>query len=175
MTCENPTSIEKERIQNFYLACRHLLDGGTIPPICVQRSFEEAMSGFMMEETWRPTHISHEALSEVVNGTHTNIQRAHGVVGDRLDRYDRTIEVLSGPEKEFDAWWEFYKKHDTTVLITKSEHAINKKFTFDSLVPVPQDGDLFKRGGFSFRFRKKHELKWAKLTLAELKCPGTTE
>jgi len=175
MPCENPTELEKERIQNFYLACRHLLDGGTIPAICVQRSFEEAMSGFMMEETWRPTHISQEALSEVVHGTHTNIQRAHGVVGDRLDRYDRTIEVLSGPEKKFDEWWEFYRKHDSTVLITKTEHAVDKRFSFEDLVPLPVETDLFKRGGFSFRFRKKHELKWAKSELEKLKCLGTTE
>lgn len=128
----------------------------------------------MLEETWRPTHISFSALQEIVNGTHTNIQRAHGVVGDRLDRYDRTISVLSGHEKKFDEWWEFYKNHDTTVLITKIEHSLDKKFTFEELVPLPQETDLFKRGGFSFRFRKKHELKWAKSTLEKLTCLGTT-
>lgn len=175
MSCENPTDLEKETIQNFYLACRRLLEGGTIPAICVQRSFEEAMSGFTMEETWRPTHISLSALKEAANGCHTSIQRAHGVVGGRLDRYDRTIEVLSGPEKKFDDWWDFYRKHDSTVLITKTEHAINKRFSFEDLAPLPLETDLFKRGGFSFRFRKKHELKWAKSALEKLQCHGTTE
>jgi hypothetical protein len=82
---------------------------------------------------------------------------------------------LLGEQKEFDEWWKFYIEHDYTVLITREEHALNKKFTYEELVPLPLETDLFKRGGFSFRFRKKHEMKWAKQKLEEIKCPGTTE
>jgi len=175
MPLRKPSKDEKEALQTFYISCRKLLEGGIIPPICVQRAFEEVVGGFTMEETWRPTHISHAALVEAANGSHTNIQRAHGVVGDRLDRFVRTLQVLREPEKKFEDWWGFYIDHDTTVLITRVEHSLNKKFSLNDLIPVPQDTDLFKRGGFSFRFRKKHELKWAKETLEALKCPGITE
>jgi len=175
MSLREPSASEKEALQTFYLSCRNLLEGGIIPPICVQRAFEEVVGGFTMEDTWRPTHISRSALEEAARGSHTNIQRAHGVVGDRLDRFVRTLQVLREPEKKFEDWWDFYIDHDTTVLITKVEHSLNKKFELSELIPVPQDSDLFKRGGFSFRFRKKHELLWAKSTLEKLKCPGTTE
>lgn len=175
MPLRKPSTAEKEALQTFYLSCRNLLNGGIIPPICVQRAFEEVVGGFTMEDTWRPTHISLSALAEAAKGCHTSIQRAHGVLDERLDRFVRTIRVLSGPEKKFEEWWDFYIDHDTTVLITREEHSLNKKFERDDLIPVPQDTDLFKRGGFSFRFRKKHELKWAKAKLEELKCPGTTE
>lgn len=175
MTLRKPSESEKEALQTFYLSCRNLLDGGIIPPICVQRAFEEVVGGFTMEDTWRPTHISLSALKEAAEGNYTSIQRAHGILENRLDRFVRTIKVLRDPEVNFEGWWDFYINHDTTILITREEHSLNKSFDIKDLIPVPQDTDLFKRGGFSFRFRKKHELKWAKSTLEKLQCPGTTE
>ena len=133
------------------------------------------MSGFLLEDNWRPTHISMDALSEIVNGSHTNIQRAHGVVGDRIDRFVRTITILTDEEKPFDEWWKFYKAHDETVLITKDEHASNKRFSFEELVEIPKHEMIFTRSGFSFKFTKKRELAWSKSTLEKLTCPGTTE
>ena len=160
------TPEEKEKLQSFYLACRKLVKDKIIPVICAQRSFEEALSGFTSDDTWRPTHISKEALKCAANGSNRELQRAHGVLEDRLDRYKRTSILLLDEEKDFNSWWEFYIKHDKTVLITKKEHDSGKKFSIEDLIPIPQDTDLFKRGGFSFRFRKKHELFWSKKQVA---------
>ena len=168
MSVDNPTVEEKEAIQRFYLSTRELLAKGFIPAWAIQKSFEEAMGGYQNEIVWRPTHVSPAAIDEAVNGTFTNLQRAHGVVDDRLDRYTRTIEVLTGEEKPFDSWWPFWQKHDVTVLITKDEHNSGKHFQFKDLVEIPQDnGVMFGRAGFSFKFRKKVELEWMKSLLAE--------
>lgn len=161
MSAAAPSNIEKEKLQKFYLAARNLLQDRIIPEICVQRSFEEAIAGFQGADTWRPTHISRSAVAEIVTGTYKNVQRAHGVVGKRLDRYDRTLTVLKGEMMEFDAWWEFWQEHDATVLITKSEHASSRKFTFDELVELPDKTlGMFVNSGFSFKLRKKVEMKW---------------
>lgn len=165
----NPTEIEKEKLQKFYLATRSLLQDGIIPAICVQRSFEEAVAGFQGKYTWHPTHISPTALVEAVHGSYKNLQRAHGVVGGRLDRYERTLRILQGDMLEFDVWWAFWQEHDSTVLITREEHSSNKKFVFEELVELPgRSYDMFTSSGFSFKFRKKNELVWLRNKLQEL-------
>jgi hypothetical protein len=167
MPADNPTKSEKEKLQRFYLASRSLIQDNIVPDVCVQRSFEEAIAGFQGEDVWRPTHISRAAVFEAVEGQVTNIQRAHGVVGDRMDRYDRTLSILRGEEQDFDTWWDFWRKHDSTVLITKAEHSSNRKYTFEELVELPDAAlRMFVRSGFSFKMRKKHELKWLR-TVAE--------
>lgn len=151
----------KDKLQQFYLASRDLLNSGVIPSLCVQRSFEEAIAGYMGENCWRPSHVSRAAIKEGVTGTYRNLQRAHGVVEGRLDRFARTIEVLSGEAKDFETWWRFWVYHDRTILITRDEHNENKRFKLDDLIEVPQDSrGLFARGGFSFKMRKKSELAW---------------
>lgn len=150
-------------MHEFYLSARKLLSSGVVPPVCVQRSFEAAMAGILDEDGWRPTHISRAAVVELAEGWISNVQRAHGVLEGRKDRFDRTIVILTFEEKPFEEWWEFYKKHDTTVLITRAEHFSNLKFTEDELIPVPWDEQkLFINSGFSFKARKKVELKWAR-------------
>jgi hypothetical protein len=169
MSADNPTTVEKEKLQKFYLASRNLLQDSIVPEICVQRAFEEAIAGFLGNDNWRPTHISKAAVREMVEGTYRNVQRAHGVVGDRLDRYDRTLEVLKGDMMEFDDWWSFWKIHDSTVLITKAEHSANTKFTFEELIPLPDRSlGMFVNAGFSFKLRKKVEMAWIKNTYDSL-------
>ena len=127
------------------------------------------MSGFLSENTWRPTHISRVALREAVKGNPKNLQRAHGVVGNRKDRYTRTVEILSKNCKSFEGWWDFYKEHDATVLITKEEHAANRSYVFEELVALPDNSrGMFERSGFSFKMRKKVELAWLRQKLEEL-------
>ena len=161
MSADSPLESEKTTLQQFYLASRNLLQCGVVPPVCVQRSFEEAIAGFLGNNTWRPTHISYEAARAILAGASKTVQRAHGVLGDRMDRYDRTLAVLQGPLREFDDWWGFYRKHDATVLITRQEHGSNRKFTLDELIEVPWDSrDMFVSAGFAFKVRKKVEMKW---------------
>ena len=169
MTLTNPTKTEKEKLHNFYLASRSLLQSGVVPPVAVQRGFDETMVGFLGDHTWHPTHISWAAVEELLSGGHKNVQRAHGLCG-RLDRYDRTLQVLTEDERMFDAWWNFYVEHDATVLITKKEHSSGKQFVFSDLVEIPPvPHDLFVKAGFSFKVRKKVELVWLKETYERLK------
>jgi len=162
MSASNPTKDEADKLQQFYLSCRELLSHNIVPPICVQRSFEEAIAGFQGDDGWRPTHISRAAAQEVVNGFHNKVQRAHGAVEDRLDRYDRTLQILSGAVKPFHEWWAFWRKHDSTIVITRGEHGSGHRFKFDELIAIPQDGPhvLFVKGGFSFKVRKRVEVAW---------------
>jgi len=155
------TSAQKRAMQDFYLACRELLRGGVVPPVCVQRAFESATCGLTGVNTWRPTHISAAAMVEITEGSISNVQRAHGVLADRMDRYDRTLAVLTDDERPFDSWWAFYCHHDATVLITKEEHASGRKFSESELweLPPPERG-MFENSGFSFKMRKGKELSW---------------
>jgi hypothetical protein len=165
MTVRTPTPEEKQILQKFYVASRSLLASGVSAPISIQRSFEEAMAGYLGEEVWRPTHISPAAAYETLHVSHRNIQRAHGIIEGRLDRYERTIAVLTGHEKDFDEWLSFWLSHDKTILITREEHGVNKKFAASDLIEIPTEKNLFLRGGFSFKYRKKAEGAWLK-TLA---------
>jgi hypothetical protein len=161
MPADNPTQFEKESFQLFYLACRRLYSQNIVYKVAAQKAFEEAMHGFLREDSWRPTHISRSAAVEAVNGNSKCIQRAHGVIEGRLDRYDRTINLLEGFEMPFDEWWKFYKEHDTTVMITRTEHGSNKKFKLEELIELPnRDLGLFTTSGFGFKMRKKKELVW---------------
>ena len=170
MSAASPTETEKETLQRFYEASRTLLSRGIVPPVCVQRSFEEAIAGFSGDDTWRPTHVSRKAVVEAVEGSLKNLQRAHGVVGDRMDRYDRTLQILTGEERKFDEWWPFWREHDATVLITRAEHGMNVRFTYDELIAVPsRPTDMFVRAGFAFKVRKKVELAWLRKVHQEIK------
>lgn len=166
MSASNPTRDEAEKLQQFYLACRELLSHGITPPICVQRSFEEAIAGFQGPDGWRPTHITHAAAAAIVAGDHRSVQRAHGAADDRLDRFDRTIRILTEPEKPFTAWWSFWRKHDSTVLMTRAEHGSGQRFKLADLIEIPQDGvEYFVKGGFSYKVRKSIEVAWLKTTM----------
>jgi len=157
-----PSEIEKENLQRLYLACRGLLQAKIAKDIRIQKSLEETMYGFLGEDSWRPTHITRTAIIEILNGSYRNVQRAHGILNDRLDRYTRTMTILNGDEKSFDEWYDFYVKNDATILITRKEHAYNVKFIEEELIKIPQELDLFGSVGFSFRFRKGNELAWVK-------------
>lgn len=172
----DPPEETKEKLQQFYLAVRSLLAGGAVPPWAAQRSFEEAIHGYTQHESWRPTHISREAMREALSGFASKIQRAHGMVDGRMERYDRTLTVLTGPEQEFDVWWSFWKKHDATVLITREEHGSGRKFDLEELVPLPDPArGLFVAGGFSFKMRKKSELKWIREKWEEMQTEGEND
>jgi hypothetical protein len=169
MTDIEPSETEKAALQQFYLATRTLLKSEVIPPWAAQRGFEETIGGYLDVHTWRPTHVSHAAAQEIVNGSYRNVQRAHGI-GGRLDRYKRTLKVLTDPEQDFDAWWSFYLEHDATVLITKKEHSAGQEFELKSLIKLPpHPHGMFTRAGFSFKVRKKVEVVWLREALKELK------
>lgn len=157
---KKPTKSEKQNLQKLYLACRGLLTAGVGTPICVQKSFEEMLYGYLGEDSWRPTHITYKAALEGLNGTVRNLQRAHGIIEGRLDRYDRTMKILGGDEKSFDEWWQFYVENDATVILTRKEHGAGTRFTRSELIEVPASKNLFGSRGFSFKFRKKNEVAW---------------
>ena len=150
----------KELLHNHYLNLRAMLQAD-VPPRGVQKSFEELVYSIVGRNSWRPTHISPTAVLEYVDGTSRNIQRAHGATGDRLDRYIRTMNLLQGPELDFNSWWDYFIEHDKTVLITRKEHGSGKKFIGAELIPLPDWSlGMFENSGFSVRLRKKTEGKW---------------
>lgn len=166
MTDIMPTAAEKSALQQYYVATRALLNSKVVPAWAAQRGFEETVGGYLDVHTWRPTHVSHEAAQEIVNGSFRNVQRAHGI-GGRLDRYKRTLKLLTDPEQDFDSWWSFYLEHDATVLITKKEHTSGKEFDLNQLIKLPpHPHGMFTRAGFSFKVRKKVEVVWLRDALA---------
>ena len=152
---------QKHLLHDHYCNLRKMLEAG-FPKRGVQKSFEELVYSVVGKNSWRPTHISNEALQEYVEGSARNVQRAHGVVGNRLDRYVRTMNLLEKfPEMAFPAWWQYFTEHDKTVLITRKEHGSGKKFNYEELITLPDWSEgLFENSGFSVRMRKKTEGVW---------------
>ena len=149
-------------LHEHYLTMRKMLATG-FPRRGVQKSFEALSYSVMTKNSWRPTHISKLAILEYVEGTSRNIQRAHGVLPDRMDRMERTMKLLEGPELEFDRWWYFFTAHDKTVLITRKEHGSGTAYRREELVMLPSwDDDMFYNSGFSVKIRKKTEGVWLK-------------
>ncbi len=157
--------VQRELLQDHYRNLRKMLEAG-FPKRGVQKSFEELVYSVVGKDSWRPTHISNEALCEYVEGSSRNVQRAHGVVGNRLDRYVRTMNLLEKfPEMVFSAWWQYFTEHDKTVLITRKEHGSGKKFKYNELIELPAWSEgLFENSGFSVKIRKKSEGVWLENT-----------
>ncbi len=98
---------------------------------------------------------------EAISGNTRNIQRAHGVLDGRQDRYDRTLRLLEGPEQLFETWWPFFREHDATVMITRTEHSTGVRFRESEMIRLPvEDPDMFVTSGFSLRMRKGKEISW---------------
>lgn len=164
-----PSHAVKEKLHGFYLTSRALVESDIVPVMSAQRSFEEVMNGFIGEDTWCPTHVSWSAAEEILFGDYKNVQRAHGI-GGRLDRYDRTIQLLTGPLRSFDEWWAFYVEHDATVLVTKKEHSTGVSFNLDEIISLPpRPHGMFVSAGFSYKVRKKVEIVWLRETYDNLK------
>ena len=152
-----------DQLQQFYLSSRALFALGIVPAINMQRSFDEIVQGAVgAANTWRATHVSWSALKAVSEGNAKDVQRAHGVLEGRKDRFVRTLSILQGQEQRFEDWWNEWLFHDATVLITRSEHGSGRIFTADELIPLPTDpADIFSTSGFSFRCRKSVEVAWS--------------
>lgn len=160
---QDPTDSQQQALHKFYLSTRELVSKNIVPVRSVQRSLEEVIAGFAGENNWRPTHISHAAVKDLIESRERNVQRAHGALKGRLDRFDRALELLIGPERSFEEWWKFYVLHDSTVLITRAEHGQNKIFEERELIPIPQDSrNMFANSGFKYKVRKNVELLWLK-------------
>lgn len=170
MTAAEIAKSQKKALHEAYKSFRSLLGSG-FPRRGVQRSFEELVYSVIGKESWRPTHITQQALKEYVEETNKKIQRAHGTYRDRMDRFDRTLALLEGEEKEFNAWWEFFMYHDKTVLMTRKEHGSGKNPLESDLVPTPDLSlGYFENSGFNVKIRKKIEAVWMKEKYEEIFC-----
>jgi hypothetical protein len=159
-TYEIPPSDISSLLHDHYLNLRKMLAAG-VPRRGVQKSFEELVYSIIAADSWRPTHVTPSAVREYVEGSSKNLQRAHGVLGDRLGRYERTMLLLEGEEISFDSWWSFFTEHDKTVLITRVEHGSGRKFTENELISLPTwEQGMFENSGFSVRIRKRTEGVW---------------
>jgi len=158
----------QDSLHDFYLGMRSLVKSG-IPRRGAQRSFEELVYSVIGKEAWRPTHITHQALKEYVEGTNKKIQRSHGSFEDRLERFDRTLELLEGPERSFEEWWDFFMYHDTTVLMTRREHGLGENPSASNMVKTPSFNlGYFQNAGFNARIRKRVEEVWMQQKYQEI-------
>jgi hypothetical protein len=157
-----------EVLQGHYLSCRRLLEVGLVAETFAQKAFEEAIGGVLREDAWKPTHISYAAAHAAIKGDQ-KLQRAHGVIPGRLDRYVRTMSILKSPIKEFDAWWNFFLQNDRTVILTRSEHSSGVAYKESELILLPEpEHQMFTSSGYSFKLRKKKEILWIENHLMKL-------
>jgi hypothetical protein len=160
----NLTSQQKNLLHEHYLAMRKMIAVG-FSRRSVQKSFEELLYGAMGKNCWRPTHISQNAVKCCVKNWDTrsrSIQRAHGILTNRMDRFERTMLLLQEEEcLSFDQWWEFFTHHDKTVLVERTEHSKNVETKDLKLVELPPwSEDMFYSSGFSVSLRKRIEGVW---------------
>jgi len=162
------TLTQIEALQGHYMSCRRLLEVRLVAETFAQKAFEEAIGGVLGADAWKPTHISHSAALAAVKGDQ-KLQRAHGVIPGRLDRYDRTMSILKGPIQEFRDWWKFFTDNDRTVILTRSEHTSGINYTESQLICLPgPEHQMFTSSGYSFKLRKKKEIAWIEQHLSNL-------
>jgi hypothetical protein len=117
------------------------------------------------EDSWRVIGVSEAALRELAReGKKTDQQRGHWFPREKRygELFDEETEV-----KDRDAFIKFFFEHDTTVVVTKVQNNKNGHHsTWGEIIPVPEG--YFPISGYSFGFRKRKELLWAKARIAEL-------
>jgi len=157
----------KAGLHEHYHHCRKLLQHG-FGVFYTTRIFENIFYDMtVFENSWRSTHISEAAIKKLLSNNGSSIsgvQRCHGIIDNRLDRLVRTRTLLEGPEMPFSEWYEYYRKHDLTILLTKKEHKTEK---FGRLYEIPVDLELFKASGFGFKKRKSVECVWMQKVIDE--------
>lgn len=157
----------KNGLHDHYLHCRKLLRSG-FGVFYTTRIFENIFYDMtVFDNSWRSTHISKAAIKKLLSNTGstiTGVQRCHGIINGRLDRLVRTRTLLEGPEKPFNEWYEYYRKHDLTILLTKREHRAEKPGT---LYAIPKALNLFQASGFGFKNRKRIECVWMEKILLQ--------
>ena len=161
-----PTKEIREGLHEHYLHCRKLLRAG-FGVFYTTRIFENIFyDTTVFENSWRSTHISEAAIKKLLSNKGSSIsgvQRCHGLIDNRLDRLVRTRTLLEGPELPFNEWYEYYRKHDLTILLTKREHKSEK---FSKLYEIPEELQLFRASGFGFKKRKSVECLWMEEVLS---------
>ena len=159
-----PTGEQIPLLQAHYITCRQLVASGLFGTPAVIKAFEALPYSVLGALSWRPTHITPTALLSILDdwkGRFASTQRAHGVLGDRVDRHVRTLEILEGPEVPFDTWWATFVAHDATVLVTRREHSGGRRWEERELIALPgPDSGLFWTRGFTVRLTQKGEGAW---------------
>jgi hypothetical protein len=159
----NLSNQQKNLLHEHYLTMRKMLSSG-FSKRGVQKSFEELVYTVMEKNCWRPTHISQNAVKYCIENWNTRskgVQRAHGMLSDRMDRFDRTMFLLQTECLSFDQWWEFFTYHDKTILVERTEHSKNILSEDLKLIELPPwSEDMFFSSGFSVSLRKKSEGAW---------------
>jgi hypothetical protein len=155
-----PVKEIKDGLHAHYLHCRKLLNTG-FGVFYTTRIFENIFyDKTVFENSWRSTHISRAAIEQLLSNPGSSIsgvQRCHGLIDNRLDRLVRTRTLLEGPELPFEEWYQYYRKHDLTILLTKKEHSAEE---FSRLYEIPEKLNLFQASGFGFKKRKSVECVW---------------
>ena len=160
-------------LHEHYLHCRSLAETGLFDRRTLQITFETLPYTLLGPDTWRPTHITREALQIGVESWSRPlpIQRAHGLL-NRMDRFQRAIELLEGPERTFDEWWELFANHDLTVIVSKREHNSRVEPKIEDLIQIPEGARLFPSAAVGFKTRISQEGVWLFQEWKKLGAPG---
>jgi len=144
----------------------------------LQLSLESYFKSFTMRDNWRPRWITLTAAAELAEkGGVWNaedkrkhpLQRCHGAVPGALSRTERFKALMEMPDDTSARdLWEFYLKHDHSVLALKSEHKSKKRWLPHELlvIPDPPPGEpvLFFEDGMSAAVGPR-EVEWAQREL----------
>ena len=84
---------------------------------------------------------------------------AGGFIGGHIvkELLKRGHELRGVDIKPFEEWYQYYRKHDLTILLTKKEHSAEE---FSRLYEIPEKLNLFQASGFGFKKRKSVECVW---------------
>ncbi len=106
------------------------------------------------ENRWRVVGITEDALRIFKNNgfkkaVRMGINRSHK--HERIKVYTQMLKTtFETPQK----WWEYYQKHDETILATSSE---NNSENYSNIYYFNHEEQLFKSKGFSWRHTKSEK------------------
>ena len=170
----SPSQSAAPGVQAHYLALRSLV--GTLPLRPLSLSLEAVAYGILGPWSWRPTHISHAATVAVVEDwprRGSRVQRAHGTLPGRVDRWERDRDILTDPEEPLPVWWDRFVAADSTVLLARSEHVPGLSLSPAHLIPLPPPAEgLFLTSGFGVRLRRRGEGDWLRARYTEITGRG---
>lgn len=166
----SPSPGQSPGIQAHYLALRALVPH--LPLRSLSLSLESVAYGVLGPWSWRPTHASPAAVVAAVEDwprRGSRVQRAHGVLPGRVDRWERDRDILTGPEEPLPAWWDRFVAADSTVLLAREEHVPGLSLPPAALIPLPPPEEgLFLTSGFGVRLRRRGEGDWLRARYAEI-------
>jgi len=113
------------------------------------RMLSELFSGY--ENVWEVVGITKNAIKRFKDNGFT---KKSGMRINRAHLQDRcvTYEYLLSNDLKIKEWWDYFKKHNLTILATSEENKHIKNVHKDEILMIPSG--LFKSQGYAWRHGK---------------------